>query len=251
VIRTAAHVHSNWSYDGSWTLLALAQEFGNRGYDAVLMTEHDRGFDESRWRDYKAACAVASKGGALLVPGIEYSDPRNLVHVAVWGDLPFLGEARATDELLADAASKGGAAMFAHPDRREAWRMLDRNRNLVSSLVGIEVWNRKYDGWAPGKAGSRLCEKESELVPFFGLDLHTRRQLFPLAMIVDAEQPGTIETVIDSLLARRCRPTAFGLRGDWLTQGVGLAAARSAEACRRFARPAVRRWRRFRLSEKG
>ena len=81
----------------------------------MLMTEHDRGFDEGRWRDYQAACAAASKGGALLVPGIEYSDPANLVHVAVWGDLPFLGEGRAIDELLADVASKGGAAMLAHP----------------------------------------------------------------------------------------------------------------------------------------
>jgi hypothetical protein len=244
MIRAAAHVHSDWSYDGSWTLAALAQEFGNRGYDVLLMTEHDRGFDEDRWLAYRRACAAASEGGALLVPGIEYSDSKNLAHVAVWGDLPFLGEGRATDELLADVASRGGAAMFAHPDRREAWRMLDGDS--AASLVGIEVWNRKYDGWAPGRVGTRLCEQHSAIVPFFGLDFHTRRQLFPLAMIIDAEQPGTVETVVDALLARRCRPVAFGVRGGRLTQGVGLATARSAEASRRVMRPVVRRWRRFR-----
>ena len=175
--------------------------------------------------------------------------PRTSFTSRFGADLPFLGEARATDELLAEVTSRRGVAVLAHPDRREAWRALDRD--ALCSLVGIEVWNRKYDGWAPSSVAIRLCEKESGLIPFFGLDFHTRRQLFPLAMIVDAEQPGTAESVVNSLLARRCHPTAFGVRGARLTQGAGLTAARSAEASRRFVRPVVRRWRRLRGRQRG
>ena len=36
----------------------------------------------------------------LLVPGIEYEDPDNVVHIPVWGDrLPFLGAAQPTNDL--------------------------------------------------------------------------------------------------------------------------------------------------------
>ena len=47
-IRAAVHVHSEWSYDGSWPLTRIATAFSRRGYRAVLMAEHDRGFDAHR-----------------------------------------------------------------------------------------------------------------------------------------------------------------------------------------------------------
>ncbi len=90
-IRVASHVHSDWSYDGRWSLEELAAGFARRGYHAVLMAEHDRGFDDARWAEYRQTCAQASRE-ILLVPGIEYSDPTNSVHVPVWGDIPFIGE---------------------------------------------------------------------------------------------------------------------------------------------------------------
>jgi hypothetical protein len=242
-VRAAVHVHSDWSYDGSWSLQELAREFGRRGYGAVLMAEHDRGFDDDRWGAYRQECAAASASGALLVPGIEYSDRANLAHVAVWGDLPFLGEGRETGELLSDAVDGGGAAMFAHPGRRDAGRLLDGD--VASQLVGIEVWNRKYDGWAPGPGAVRMCES-SETVPFFGLDFHTSRQFHPIGMLVDVEGSATAASIVDSVLARRCRPFAFRFDGERLMHGPGHSVARSAEAMRRAVRPGVRRWRRLR-----
>ena len=223
MIRAAAHVHSDWSYDGSWTLAALADEFGSRGYDAVLMTEHDRGFDQDRWAAYRKACAEASRG-ALLVPGIEYSDPENLAHVAVWGDIPFLGEGRATAELRRGVASKGGAAMFAHPERRQAGRRLDdQSQHPSRGHRGFEPQVRRLGAGTDGKSPLRPTVWDD---PVFGLDFHTRRQLFPLGMVIDAEKPGTVRIVVDAMLARRSRPIAFGVRGRWLTSwGPGLAVA--------------------------
>ena len=55
-MRVAAHVHSEWSYDAEWQLDELVRAFRERRYDAVLMAEHDRGFDDVRWEAYRAAC---------------------------------------------------------------------------------------------------------------------------------------------------------------------------------------------------
>jgi predicted metal-dependent phosphoesterase TrpH len=246
MIRAAAHVHSDWSYDGSWALEELSVELKRRGYDAVLMAEHDRGFDQSRWLAYRQACAAATTvAGILVVPGIEYSDPANVVHVPVWGkDLPFLGEGRRSDELIAEAAEAGAAAMLAHPGRRDAWNRI--GRQSIERLVGIEVWNRKYDGWAPGSLASELSAKNDGLIPFFGLDFHTHRQFFPLAMGIDVATPATPDDVVEALLQRRGQPLAFGVDGERFLRGPGAGVARAAERSRKLLRPAVRRVRKSR-----
>jgi hypothetical protein len=240
-MRAAVHIHSDWSYDGSWGLEDLAAELKRRGYEAMLMAEHDRGFDEERWRAYRQACAAATAGeGILVVPGIEYSDPENVVHVPVWGkDLPFLGEGRRTADLIAAAAEAGAAAMLAHPERRDAWNRVEQQS--LERLVGIEVWNRKYHGWAPGPLASELCARSEGLTPFFGLDFHTRRQFFPLAMGIDVDAVATPADVVEALLQRRCRPLAFGLDGERFLRGPGFGAVRAAERSRKAARPLVGR----------
>ena len=122
-IRVAVHVHSEWSYDARWPLGELAEAFAKRRYDAVLMSEHDRGFDEARWQQYRQACADASDDRILLVPGMEYEDADSVVHVPTWGEeMPYLGAARPTPELLHDAREAGGFCVFAHPWRQSPSR---------------------------------------------------------------------------------------------------------------------------------
>jgi predicted metal-dependent phosphoesterase TrpH len=243
VIRAAVHIHSDWSYDGSWRLEDLAAELKRRGYDAMLMAEHDRGFDQERWLAYRQACTAATaRLGILVVPGIEYSDPENVVHVPVWGkDLPFLGEGRRTADLIAEAAEAGAAPMLAHPERRDAWTRVEQQS--LERLVGIEVWNRKYHGWAPGSLASELWAKNEGLIPFFGLDFHTHRQFFPLAMSIDVDAVAAPADVVEALLQRRCRPLAFGVDGGRFLGGPGFGAARAAERSRKVVRPIVRRLR--------
>jgi hypothetical protein len=247
VIRAAAHVHTDWSYDGSWELEALVRELKRRGYGAVLTAEHDRTFDAERWERYRAACAVAEGAvGIPVCPGIEYSDPDNVVHVPVWGaEVPFLGAGRDSAGLIAAAAEAGAAAVLAHPGRKDAWRRLDAGS--FGMLAGVEAWNRKYDGWAPGEVGTRLA-REHSLAPFFGLDFHTNRQFFPLAMGIEAAPGASGAEVAAALAALRARPLAFGRAGEKVLSGPGLGAARAAEAARRAARPAVGKVRDMRAS---
>jgi hypothetical protein len=236
-VLAACHVHSKWSYDGSWSLEALSAKFRDRGCRILMMTEHDRGFSESRLDLYRTACAQASSDKILIVPGIEYSDAANRIHVLVWGKVPFLGEGLPTGEMLQAVKAAGGLAVLAHPSRRDAWKSFEPA--WAQRLLGIEVWNRKYDGWAPSQTAPALLHA-AHAVPFVGLDFHTQRQSFPLTMVLDVNANVNEETVLDCLRSRRCYAQAFGVP---LSQNVvrkALPVLKMAERGRRTAASIVR-----------
>ena len=240
MIKAACHVHSDWSYDGKWPLPKLAAAFARRGYHIVMMTEHDRGFTESRRLEHRAACAAASSDQVLLVPGIEYSDATNTVHILAWGPVPFLGEGVPTLELLQQVKACGGLAVMAHPTRRNAWEAFDAS--WANLLLGIEIWNRKTDGWAPSAHALPLLEG-TKCLPFVGMDFHDRNQLFPLAMQLAEQGRQTEESVLECFRAHACIPTSFGrpvqqALGGWASLTLG-----SVESCRRSAAAVYRRFR--------
>lgn len=232
------HVHSKWSYDGSWTLEALAERFSRRGFRILLMTEHDRGFSAARLDEYREACARASSEKILVVPGIEYSDASNRVHVLVWGQVPFLGEGLPTGEMLDGVRSAGGVAVLAHPSRRDAWKSFETSWG--ERLLGIEIWNRKYDGWNPSKTAPELLASTNAM-PFVGLDFHTARQSFPLGMALDLRSEITEATVLESLKSRRCKAKAFGYLMNSSAIRGAVPFLRMAEAGRRMATSLIRR----------
>lgn len=205
-LNVVLHCHSNWSYDGHWTLEAIARLYGRFGVDAVMMTEHDTGFDPASFASYRAACRAASTSRCQLIPGIEYSSPDNDVHILTWGLADFLTEHRPVSETLEAVAAQAGVAVFAHPARRDAFRIFDPA--WCPYLAGIEVWNRKTDGMAPGHAAARLVE-ETGLPATVGQDFHRLNQLYPLTM--SAPRPtGDLETgLVAALGADQMTPRAF------------------------------------------
>src|SRR5437868_14968996 len=111
-ILATSHVHSSWSYDGSWSLSALSAKFAERGCRVLMMTEHDKGFSAIRYEEYRKACAEASSDQILVIPGIEYSDADNRVHVLTWGPVPFLGENLPTEQMLDGVQANHGVAVL-------------------------------------------------------------------------------------------------------------------------------------------
>jgi hypothetical protein len=253
-VRAAAHVHSAWSDDASWSLSRIATAFGRLRYRVVLMSEHSRGFSAAKWQEYTQACAQASTSRVTLIPGIEYGDEDDVVHIPVWGRVPFFGEAPGITALLGDVTVTGGTAVWAHPWRRDAWRRFDPSWR--QHLSGIEVWNRKYDGIAPNRRSVELAEQHGAR-PFVALDFHTRRQLFPLSLAVGVERgvdgaPAgagtgeqavtpegvtpegvTPEGVYAALSAGRFSARAFGLPLTPMSSGLPATTLRMLESGRR------------------
>jgi hypothetical protein len=232
-VRAACHIHSNWSYDGSWTVEELASEFSRRGYRALMMSEHDRGFTPARLHEYREACCRASSDRILVVPGIEYSEATNTVHVLTWGKIPFLGENMPTSELLAAVKRAGGLAVLAHPCRRNAWRSF--NLDWARNLTGIELWNRKADGWCPSSRAAAMIARTG-VASFTGLDFHSRKQMFPIAMSLDLKGALTEESVLECLRAGRCQPYFSSLHLNQTAATTLLLTLSFLETGRRFGR---------------
>jgi hypothetical protein len=230
-LMAACHIHSSWSYDGKWPLETLANGFGRRGYRILMMSEHDRGFTESRRVAYVEACARASSDRIRLLPGIEYSDASNIVHTLVWGPVPFVGAGVPTNVVLEAVKSANGVAVLAHPSRLDAWRSFDSR--WAGDALGVELWNRKSDGWAPSQQAPALLEATG-WTAFAGMDFHDRRQMFPLSMALDVQTAVSEEAILDCLRSRHCSPCVCGFDlSDGLPTGV-LPVLRLIERSRRM-----------------
>jgi hypothetical protein len=246
-VRVAAHVHSSWSYDAEWSLQDIARAFRRRRYDVVLMSEHDRTFDQQRWTAYQHACQAASSDDIVLIPGIEYEDADNIVHTPVWGDVPYLGAGRPTIELLRLAQAEGGVAVLAHPWRRNA---ISRYQlEWAPLLSAVEIWNRKYDGIAPHRGTYRLVAEEG-LKPFVSLDFHTSRQFFPLAMSVSLDERPSSASLAEAIRSGRFQPEFLGVSALRFTGGLEGATMQALEALRRGVRRPLRQLQRRTVSRR-
>jgi hypothetical protein len=237
-IRAAAHVHSDWSHDGHWPLTRIAACFRKAGYHGVLTSEHDATFNEDRWQSYRKACFENSSDDFLIVPGIEYSDRQNIVHVLVWGDIPFLGAGRETEALLQEVTKFQGVAVLAHPSRKNAWQKYQNH--WAPLLLGLELWNRKVDGVAPGREARCLLKQNAGLLPFAGLDFHRANQFFPLYMALLLDGRLNEAGVLDALRGKRARAKMAGISIKHFANGLFYEAAKGTEHLRRYLRRMIK-----------
>ena len=231
ILKTAVHVHSDWSYDGRWSLNRIADLFSKLGYRLILMSEHDATFDDDRWKKYRQACQEASTDQILLVPGIEYSDANNIVHLLVWGSDPFLGKQQPTSDTIQRIKEHGGFCVLAHPSRRQAAQQIDSK--WLPLLNGIEMWNRKADGIEPSASAMELLRVNSDAKPFVGLDFHRPNQLFPLSMMLKIKGDVSEEAVYRSLFNGDYMAKALGIRVSHFENMVCSSCVKVAERLRK------------------
>ena len=138
----------------------------------------------------------------------------------------------------------GGVAVFAHPARRDAWRLF--RDPWVPLLDGIEIWNRKADGLAPGAQALRL-QAETGLAPTVGVDFHRARHLYPLDHAVaaaaatrDGLEPALVQAIREGRLAPRAYRRRLVRAGD-AAAGGPLRLHRALETARRALRDTLRR----------
>lgn len=231
IVKAVLHVHSNWSYDGKWTLSQISHFFSKTGYNLVFTAEHDETFDNDRWQTYQEACRTASTDKILLIPGIEYSDESNTVHILVWGIKSFLGRKQPTGFILKKANELKGVCVLAHPTRRQAWQHLDVA--WLPLLCGLELWNRKTDGIAPSREAISLLEANTNMNPFVGLDFHRYNQLFPLSMRLKVNGSLSLDSVYNALRAGNYQASALGLPVTYFKKKPLLSCVMTAELLRK------------------
>ena len=185
--RSLFHVHSDWSYDGMYSLESLREMFVRYRICIVMMSEHDRTFSQESWARYQEECRKVSDENITFIPGIEYSCPNNITHIGVWGDIPFMGAALSTEVLFKMLIGHNYFAVWHHPEYRDSCRKADLS--FLKHIHGVEIWNRKADGMRPSRIAVELCVKHN-LLPFLGLDFHDNRQLFPLWNIIKGVYSG-------------------------------------------------------------
>jgi len=168
------------------------------------------------------------------VPGIEYSDPLNVVHVLVWGDIPFLGRGRKTKELLQEVNEFQGVAVMAHPSRRQAWQQYEHCWTPL--LLGMEQWNRKVDGVAPSPEAIAIIKQNPRLLPFVGLDLHRVNQFFPLSMTLELSGGLVEDVIMDYLRERKGRALVGGIPINCFSKGILYRTVRGFESVRQNIR---------------
>ena len=107
-------------------------------------------------------------------------------------------------------------------------------------MSGVEVWNRKADGWCPSAETLTWINLHHASVPHFvGLDFHSVRQLYPLTMELRVEDD--METsVFDAMRHKRCEARAWGLAAAKFTSGILAGMSRVAESSRVTIRQVVR-----------
>jgi hypothetical protein len=219
------------------SLSAIARLGEHLGASAVVMSEHDFDFSPTRWGDYVKACRKASTVKCVIIPGIEYSSPDDDIHVVTMGTPFFHGARNDLLETLTSVHLEGGAAILAHPRRRDCFNKI--SSDLLDLLDGVEIWNRKVDGLLPVNTYFRFA-RDHGLAPIVAMDLHTWRQVFPMWNEISAEPElpdgdGVAAALHKRLIAPAC---ILGKLEPCLDRGpspaLGILAA--AEQFRRFLR---------------
>ncbi len=152
--------------------------------------------------------------------------------------MPFLGEARDTLTILQAARAHDAVTVFAHPWRKRAFTRLRPEWRPV--LSGIEIWNRKYDGFAPRAEAQALADSD-DVAPFVALDFHGARQFFPLALKMSLSAPPTPASVVQALRDRAFDLRLLGVSAPAFTSPGGVRVLRSLERIRRGVRAPVHR----------
>jgi len=232
IIKAVTHIHTDWSYDGHWNLSKIASFFGKLGYGLVLTSEHDRTFDNQNWKEYQKACNDASTDKTLLLPGIEYSDAENVVHVLVWNVSEFLGTNQLTGQLLHKINELKGFCVLAHPTRHNAWQQIQKS--WLPLFHGIELWNRKFDGIAPSREASALWNLSNKSAPFVGLDFHRANQFFPLSLMINVNGTLSADNVFNALSNGHVYPFALGVSALYFNSGFLYSCVKSADQIRRL-----------------
>lgn len=169
------HAHTTWS-DGEYTLPALIDLYGNRGFDVLCVTDHvldpqdpcsgnHRYLDEGNFGSYLLAIEEEAERalgcyGMLLLPGLELTinnvEPDEAIHTVAVGLREFITVDGGMERSLQEARAAGAGLIAAHPHgddwpatpirtTRGFWK---RRESLADLVDRVELFNQQeFYGW--------------------------------------------------------------------------------------------------------
>ncbi len=197
-VRAAVHVHSEWSFDSvidpprPRARLPAAWVPGR-----AHRREHCQSLEHPRpGRPTGTLCRQPSDADFLVVPGLEYRDADNVVHVPTWGELPTSATGSTSVGCSARWRREGASpARTSGPTRRApALRGGLDERTCPASRSEPQV--RRMATWP---CGAGRWPRASGLPGVASLDFHRRRQFHPLATVLDIEgplRPGSVHAAL-------------------------------------------------------
>jgi hypothetical protein len=234
-LRGAFHAHSTHSYDGRDTLKVLAGELRRRGFDFLLLTEHDDKLTPQTFARVVAEAAGLSAEDFLIVPGLEIRCWRRegeQWHIGAIGVRDWISRGPIPDVVKA-IHEAGGLAIFLHPYKHST--SIEPAELYI--FDGLEGWNGKFDGfYAPQGRTLNLFRRLEEFQPrpafYCGHDLHGVDGIAPLALQVEADRL-EVGAILGALRRGEFENQWRGknvssLRGPSLGQRIGLRAMRAA-----------------------
>ncbi|MCZ7646374.1 MAG: CehA/McbA family metallohydrolase [Planctomycetota bacterium] len=189
-MRGNLHAHSTES-DGSRPPQEVIDDYAARGYDFMMLSDHDKLTDPS----------VLKGRGMVLIPGNEVSaQGPHLLHINAETQIPPNPDRQQVLEAIADAA---GLAVLNHPNWQKHFNHCPQERlEALQGYVGIEIYNgviRRLEG-SPLATDrwDRLLSSGRKIWGFANDDSH-RPEDVELAWNVVQCSNRTVAAVVDAL----------------------------------------------------
>jgi len=185
--RGLIHIHTTFSYDGTFSLPDLVNLVKNKGYDFILLSEHAEDFDVKKMQNFVDECTKYTNQDFLIIPGLEFNI-KDEIHILGIGIEKFIQE-RDPEILIQKIHENDGLAILAHT--------ADYKKRIpytqLKDVDFIEIWNPRYgESIAPSIKSINILNEFRKIKKTYcasgGLDLHKPRDLVPLHQIVFSER---------------------------------------------------------------
>lgn len=191
------HIHTTYSFDGTFSLTDFVNLAKARRYDFIILTEHAEGFDDKKMQLVIDKCKSVTDEAFLAIPGLEFNI-NNEVHILGIGIRKYIDE-KDPEELIRKIHENDGIAILAHT--AEYRKIIPYAK--IKDVDFIEIWNPRYgEILSPSIKSIKILHEFRKMnKPYSasgGLDLHNLQDFVPLYQVVFSERL-TQKEIISSL----------------------------------------------------
>lgn len=200
--RGFIHIHTTFSYDGTFSISDFADLAKTRHFNFIILTEHAEDFDDKKMHVLINECKKASSEEFLVIPGLEFNC--NGMHILGIGVEKYINSIN-PEELIRIIHENNGLAILAHTAYYK-----NMPYEKLHDVDIIEIWNPRYgETLSPSIKSLKIFRKfqtmKKSVMATGGLDFHKTEDFVSLYQVVNSGQL-TQKDILESLK-----------RGDFIT----------------------------------